>query len=138
MNKLDRLAGIVFVLNRKSKVRASDLADFFEVSERTIYRDIQALSELKVPVIAEPGATGGYSIAPEYFLQPIVLTEEETQALYLGGHFIRNQQGFPYAKPAERALEKLAAVISEENIRSAEELIEKIHYNIPIRQASHD
>lgn len=138
MNKLDRLAGIVFVLGRKSKVRASELADFFEVSERTIYRDMQTLSELKIPVIAESGVSGGYSIAPDYFLHPVVLTEEETQALYLGCNFIRHQQGFPYAKPAERALEKLTTVISEENIRSAEQVIQKIHYNIPISQASRD
>jgi predicted DNA-binding transcriptional regulator YafY len=58
MKKLERLTGIFLILSRKGKVRAVDLADLYEVSERTIYRDVQALSELGVPVIAETGSGG--------------------------------------------------------------------------------
>lgn len=60
MNKTDRMLAIVLELQRKGVVRAEDLASVFETSVRTIYRDIQALSEAGVPVV---GATGqGYSL----------------------------------------------------------------------------
>lgn len=134
MNKIDRLAGIVFILSRKSKVRASELAELFEVSERTIYRDIQALSELQVPIIAESGVSGGYSIASDYFLQLIILTEDESQAIFLGCEFIKNQHGFPYAKAAARALEKITKIIPKNNLSKAEAVLQKIVYNIPANQ----
>lgn len=66
MNKTDRMLAIVLELQRKGVVRAEDLASVFETSVRTIYRDIQALSEAGVPVV---GATGqGYSLVKGYFL----------------------------------------------------------------------
>lgn len=65
MNKTDRMLAIVLELQRKGVVRAEDLASVFETSVRTIYRDIQALSEAGVPVV---GATGqGYSLVKGYF-----------------------------------------------------------------------
>lgn len=54
MNKTDRLLAIVLQLQRKKVVRAEDLATLFETSVRTIYRDIQALSEAGVPIIGAP------------------------------------------------------------------------------------
>ncbi len=138
MNKIERLTGIMFILNRKKQVQARELAEIFEVSERTIYRDIQALSELKIPVIAETGIRGGYRIANDYFLQPIVLTEEECQAIFLGCNFIRQQKGFPFAKPAEIALEKLSSVFPEKNIAAAEGVLQKITYDLPVVAAASD
>jgi len=60
MNRIDRLFGIILLLHNKSRLRAQDLANTFEVSRRTIYRDITALSEMGVPVIALPGE--GYEL----------------------------------------------------------------------------
>lgn len=72
MNKTDRLLAIVLELQRKGVVRAEDLAASFETSTRTIYRDIQALSEAGVPIV---GATGvGYSLMDGYFLPPVSFT----------------------------------------------------------------
>lgn len=60
MNKTDRLLAIVLELQRKGRLRAEDLAATFETSVRTIYRDMQALSEAGVPIV---GASGlGYSL----------------------------------------------------------------------------
>lgn len=59
MNKMDRLLAIVLELQRNKMLRAEDLAATFETSVRTIYRDIQALSEAGVSIIGAPGQ--GYS-----------------------------------------------------------------------------
>ncbi len=55
MNRIDRLFGILLRLQQRKRLRAQDLARSFEVSERTIYRDMTALSELGVPIVALPG-----------------------------------------------------------------------------------
>ncbi len=130
IHKIDRLAGIVFVIAQKGKVQAKYLADLFEVSERTIYRDIQALHELKIPLISETGGDGGYSIIENYFLKPIILTQEESQAIYLGCNFIKDQKGFPLSKSAERAIQKFNAVISKDNLESASKILDKIFYKM--------
>ena len=65
MNKTDRMLAIVLELRRRKVVRAEDLASIFETSVRTIYRDIQALSESGVPVMGAPGQ--GYSLMEGIF-----------------------------------------------------------------------
>jgi len=66
MNRVDRLFGILLRLQRHRRVRAQDLARHFEVSERTIYRDIAALNELGVPIISLPNA--GYALPAGFSL----------------------------------------------------------------------
>src|SRR5229473_8102425 len=78
MNRTDRLLAIVLELQRKGQQRAEDLAVTFEVSTRTIYRDMQALSEAGVPNIAIQKK--GYSLSEGYFLPQKFL--EWTQAPY--------------------------------------------------------
>jgi predicted DNA-binding transcriptional regulator YafY len=63
MKKVERQNGIVHLLRIRRKMTANELASYFEVSERTIYRDIDALSQLQVPIIAYEGLGGGYEIA---------------------------------------------------------------------------
>ena len=60
MNRIDRLFAITTRLQARGHLRAADLADIFEVSTRTIYRDIAALSESGVPIVSLPGR--GYSL----------------------------------------------------------------------------
>lgn len=83
MKKTERQNGIVHLLRIKEKMNAQDLANYFEVSERTIYRDIDALSQLHVPIIAYEGANGGYEIDPSYFLPSIKLSEQEILMLLM-------------------------------------------------------
>ncbi|MGI8477401.1 MAG: helix-turn-helix transcriptional regulator [Thermomicrobiales bacterium] len=66
MNRTDRLLAVVLELQARGWVRAEDLAGGFETSVRTIYRDMQALSESGVPLVATPGR--GYSLIEGYFL----------------------------------------------------------------------
>ena len=77
MKKTERLNAIIYILKEKGKLTASEIAALLEVSERTIYRDIDALSQMKVPIIAYEGIQGGYELDPNYFIPSIKLSESE-------------------------------------------------------------
>ena len=112
MNRVDRLFAITLILQRKQRVRAQDLARTFEVSERTIYRDMTALSESGVPIVALPGE--GYELAEGYFLRPITLTPEEARALFLAAQMLISHTTGRVPADAELALAKVAAVMPHE------------------------
>ncbi len=77
MKKTERLNGIIYALKERGKLNGRELSELFEVSERTIYRDMDALSQLKVPLISHEGKNGGYEIDGDYFIPSIQLTEQE-------------------------------------------------------------
>ena len=66
--KTDRLVSIIFVLLDKKRIDAQALAEMFEVSPRTIYRDIDAINMSGIPVRSTPGVGGGFEIMPQYKL----------------------------------------------------------------------
>ena len=84
MNRLDRLFAITTHLQGRPAVRAEDLARHFEVSKRTIYRDLDLLSALGVPVYAERGRSGGIRLMPDYFLPPVTFSPGEAVSLVRG------------------------------------------------------
>ena len=120
MNRIDRLFGITTRLQARGHLRAADLADIFEVSTRTIYRDIAALSESGVPIVSLPGR--GYSLVDGYFLPPLILSTREATALLLGARLLAGQASAETASAAEEAVTKLLAVISEDSRRELREL----------------
>lgn len=81
MNRVDRLLGYILSFQTNAVVRAQDLAARFEVSERTVYRDIEALCQLGVPIAGLPGE--GYRLLEGYYLPPIMFNEDEARALDL-------------------------------------------------------
>jgi len=111
MNKTDRFLAIVLELQRKEVVRAEDLATLFETSVRTIYRDMQALSEAGVPIIGAPGT--GYSLMEGYFLPPISFTVPEAVSLLIGTDFIKQRFDDNYRISAHAASCKIEAILPE-------------------------
>jgi len=111
MNKTERQLAITLELQRNKLVRAEDLAARFETSVRTIYRDIQALSEAGVPIAGAPGQ--GYSLMEGYFLPPVSFTAEEAVALLMGADFIEQRLDADYSPVAEAAKRKIEAVLPE-------------------------
>ena len=81
MNRIDRLFGILTLLQSKKYVTAEHIAEKFGMSVRTVYRDIKAIGEQGVPVSFEPNR--GYFIMQGYFLPPVSFTSEEANALLL-------------------------------------------------------
>jgi predicted DNA-binding transcriptional regulator YafY len=109
VNRIDRLLAILLELQRRGETRAQDLADHFEVSVRTVYRDVQAISETGVPVVATPGK--GYRLMDGFFLPPVSFTSDEAAALVLGGEFVRERVDSELRKAADQALAKLEAIL---------------------------
>jgi predicted DNA-binding transcriptional regulator YafY len=112
MNRIDRLLGIILLLQSKKIVRATDISKFFNKSKRTIYRDLQALSEIGVPLSAEPGE--GYSLVEGYHLPPVMFTHGEASALLLGTEFVIKKSDAFYRKEAQSALLKIKSILKKD------------------------
>lgn len=87
--KVDRLFSIVHILLNKGKVTAGELADEFEVSTRTIYRDIDTLSMSGVPIYTNKGTGGGICLLDNFVLNKSVVSEEEKNSIILGLEVLR-------------------------------------------------
>ena len=121
MNRIDRLLGYLLILQGRNLVRAQDLARRFEISERTVYRDMEALSEVGVPIVGLPGE--GYQLLPGYYLPPIMFGEGEARALFLAVSMLT---GFTKSgatnQAAQSALEKIRAVLPKATLAQVEAL----------------
>jgi predicted DNA-binding transcriptional regulator YafY len=112
MNRTDRLVAMVMQLQGRRVVRAEELAAHFEVTVRTIYRDIAALGEAGVPVVGEAGV--GYSLVKGYHLPPIMFTAEEATAFFVGGELVKQFSDASLIAPMESALAKIRSVLPRE------------------------
>jgi len=126
MNRTDRLLAIVLELQRHRWRRAEDLAAIFETSKRTIYRDIQALGEAGVPLIATPGR--GYTLMEGYFLPPVSLSTDEATMLLLGSDFMAQNFDAQYRAAAQSASRKIEGVLPEKLREEVRVLQERIHF----------
>ncbi|MEW6306576.1 MAG: YafY family protein [Verrucomicrobiota bacterium] len=109
MNRVDRLMAMVVRLQSRRVVRAEDLADDFEISVRTVYRDMAALGEAGIPIVSEAGV--GYSLVKGYHLPPVMFTAEEASALSLGGKLVDQLTDASLRKQMESALLKIRSVL---------------------------
>jgi predicted DNA-binding transcriptional regulator YafY len=110
MNRTDRLYAVVEELRARAPrpVRAQTLADRFEVSVRTIERDISALQQAGVPIWTERGRRGGYAVDPELSLPPINLAPSEALAIAVA---LASMPAMPFAAAGRRAQQKLLAAM---------------------------
>ncbi len=120
MNRMDRLMAMVLFLQGRRLTRAEDLAQHFGLSIRTVYRDLAALSEAGVPIVAEAGV--GYSLLKGYHLPPVTFTPEEAGALATGGVLVERMTDASLTAPMRSALLKIRAVLP----RDQQERLERI------------
>ena len=111
MNRFDRILGILLYLRSQKSVSAIKLAEAFEVSRRTIYRDIETLSALGVPVYAERGREGGFQLLEGYFLPPLMFTTGEAVSLLLGLALLKNLHASPFEIELATATQKLLSAV---------------------------
>lgn len=111
MRRADRLFKIVQNLHHERVITAHDLAENLEVSERTIYRDMQDLSLSGVPITGEAGQ--GYRLLRGFQLPPLMFNEEEIEALLLGARMVRAWTDKELASAAHQALQKIEHVIPD-------------------------
>lgn len=126
MKRADRLLAIVLELQARRQVRAEDLADFFEVSKRTIYRDMMALDESGVPILSLPGQ--GYSLVEGYFLPPLTFRSDEALMLILGSGVAAQNFDAQYRHAAQSASSKIVSVLPEALRQEVEYLQENIQF----------
>src|SRR2546421_2116876 len=126
VNRTDRLYAIVELLRANApRARAArDLADRFEVSARTIERDISSLQQSGVPIWATPGPGGGYSVDPSMSLPPLNFSADEATAIAVA---LAASGPIPFGDAARSALRKLVAAMSAANREGARELVARIH-----------
>ena len=104
--KMDRLIGILSILLQREQVTAPELAEQFEVSRRTIQRDIEALCRAGIPITTAQGAGGGISIMEGYRVDRTVLTAPEMQAILAG---LRSLDSVSGTRRYAQLMEKLSA-----------------------------
>ena len=108
--KLDRLVGILAILLQKEQVTAPQLADRFEVSVRTILRDLDVLSRAGIPIVTRQGSGGGISILEGYKLDRTLLTGREMQDILAG---LRSLDSVNGTNRCQLLMEKISAGSSE-------------------------
>lgn len=127
--RADRLLSIVLLLQVNRRLTARELAEKLEVSERTILRDMEALGVAGIPVVAERGAGGGWSLMEGYRTDLTGLSEAEVQALFLTGP-ARVLADLRLEKAAEAALLKLLAGLPAVFRRGADSARRRIHVDV--------
>ncbi len=109
MRRADRLFDIIQILRRGKTVRAQDIAQELEVSERTIYRDIASLIGSGVPVEGEAGV--GYILREGSDIPPLMFNEEEIEAIVLGIRIVESWADHALAASATQAMRKIEAAL---------------------------
>jgi len=123
--KSDRLLSVLMLLQAKGRATERELAEQLEVSQRTIHRDLEALSAARVPVVALRGAQGGWELEKGWRTQVPALDESEVRALLMAQPRV---VGHPrLAAAAERALNKLMAALPGPMRTQAATMRERLH-----------
>ena len=129
VNRTDRLYALVEELRARAPrlVRASELAERFEVTTRTIERDLLALQEAGVPIWAQPGPGGGYGLNVDASLPPLNLTPAEATAIATA---LAATRAMPFAEAGRSALKKLTAVMARGSRDNASKLVRRIRIRV--------
>jgi predicted DNA-binding transcriptional regulator YafY len=129
MNRIDRLFAILLTLQHKRRVRAQDLARQFEISKRTIYRDLSALNQMGIPITALPGE--GFELVEGYYIPPLMFNENEAVAVLLGLRLLAQQTAGSMTPNAGSALAKINVVLPYQVRARAETLTNIIGFITP-------
>ncbi|MDY8134281.1 YafY family protein [Aquimarina sp. 2201CG5-10] len=125
MSQLPRLISILTLLKSKRILTAPELAKKYEVSVRTIYRDIRKLEEAGVPVYTIEGR--GYSLVDNYTVAPVQFTEKQANALVTAQHIINQSKDVSFVNNFNEALIKIKSVFKTSVQKKSELLNDKIH-----------
>ncbi|HSH67783.1 MAG TPA: YafY family protein [Bacteroidia bacterium] len=129
MNRIDRLFGILTLLQTKKYVTGETLSEKFNISVRTVYRDVKALCEQGIPVSFEPHK--GYFITQGFFLPPVSFTTEEANALLLIEGIVNGFTDRSIQKHYATALNKVKAVLPPSQKEKLELLNNTIKSQLP-------
>ena len=109
IKRISRLTAILTQLQTKRRITATNLAEKFGVSTRTIYRDIRALEQAGVPILTEEGK--GYSLMEGYKMPPIMLTEQQANALILAEQLVLQNSDASFVQDYSEAIDKIKSIL---------------------------
>jgi len=124
IKRISRLTAILTQLQSKRLLTATELADKFSVSVRTIYRDIRTLEQAGVPIVTEDGK--GYTLMEHYRLSPVAFTETEANALITAEQLVLKNKDTSFIKAYSEAITKIKAVLKQTVKDKANLLIERV------------
>ncbi|MEL6251643.1 MAG: HTH domain-containing protein [Bacteroidota bacterium] len=123
ISRLSRLTAILLKLQTRPFVSIQDLAEEFEVSTRTIYRDLHSLEEAGIPIVSEEGR--GYSLIQGFHVPPVMFTEAEAHALIIAEKFIAKSKDDSLIRDFNTAIDKIKSVLRDGEKEKASLLAEK-------------
>lgn len=126
MNRIDRISAILIQLQSRRVVKASDIAERFNISLRTVYRDVKTLEEAGIPLIGEAGV--GYSIMDGYRLPPVMFTREEATAFLTAEKFVEKLTDASTMANHKSAMYKIRAILKT----TEKDLLEDMDGNIEV------
>lgn len=129
MNRIDRLFGILTLMQSRKHVPAIRIAQKFQISIRTVYRDIRSLSESGIPLGFDTGK--GYFLVPGYFLPPVRFSDEEANALLLMDSLAGAFSDPSIQRHYSGALNKVRSVLSASQKDRFEKLASSTRYQFP-------
>ena len=124
LKRLSRLTAILTQLQTKRVLTATKLAEKFNVSTKTIYRDIKVLEQSGVPILTEEGK--GYSLMEGYRIAPVMFTESEANALLTAELLIQSSKDESLIQAFSTAIQKVKAGMSNKNKDRIEQLKDKV------------
>jgi len=124
--RLSRLTAILTQLQTKRLLTATELADKFSVSIRTIYRDIKALEQAGVPIVTEDGK--GYTLMEGYRVPPVMFTEAQANALITAEQLVLKNKDTSFIKDYKEAIDKIKAVLKYSVKDKANLLSERLQF----------
>ena len=137
MSQLSRLISILTLLKSKRLLTAKELAEKFNVSIRTIYRDIRKLEEAGIPVYTVEGR--GYSLMDHYTVPPVQFTEKQANALVTAQHIVNQSKDISFINDFNEALTKIKSVFKSSVQEKSELLNDKLYViNWPYEEFSSD
>jgi len=136
MNRIDRLFGILILLQSKKYTSADKIADQFQISVRTVYRDIKALNEQGIPISFEQPK--GYFIVQGYFLPPVSFTSDEANALLIMERLASRFADKSIFNNYTTALNKVKSVLKHAQKEKLELLNESIKFQLDHELLNHD
>jgi predicted DNA-binding transcriptional regulator YafY len=127
LKRLSRLTAILLQLQTKHLSTATSLAEKFDVSVRTIYRDIRALAQAGVPVLTEDGK--GYTLMDGYRIPPVMFSESQANALILAEQLVLMNKDQSFIKDYTEAIDKIKAVLRPYEKEKANLLAERTRFS---------
>ncbi|WP_165749971.1 helix-turn-helix transcriptional regulator [Cellulophaga sp. Z1A5H] len=125
-NRLSRLAAILIQFQTRKIITAFHLAEKFQVSKRTIYRDIKSLEQAGVPILTEEGK--GYTLMEGYKIPPVMFTENQANTLILAEQLVLKNKDSSFIKDYSEAIDKIKALLRQSEKDKANLLSERTRY----------